>query len=204
MTFVLDWTAPSCTLTGIERQIYEAEAITAYLTPSDNTELKTVRVYLDSELLFEKNAGELSDETLEIPLKSSAKWQTLQVYLCDMAGNEFWTNEMPVFVSEQTKQVPDYVKTRPSAREKMLRRLNEEPDEEQSDAEEGREAADQKTSETKENSKARAAGISSGSVSGGGSTARGKTEGAVLLGLGLLMFASTVAAYVLSGFRKKN
>ena len=195
MTFVLDWTAPNCTLTGIERQIYEAESLTAYLTPYDNTELSTVKVYLDSELLMEKKAGKISDDTVEIPLKASDNWQTLQVYLCDMAGNEFWTDEVPFYLCGDTKQVPEYVKTKPSAREKVLQQTNI-PDKNQA----GMELAPERAME--ENT--RMAGISSKAVSNNNLPLTGKIEGVVLLALGILMFLSTVTAYVLSGVRKKN
>ena len=196
VTFVLDWTAPGCTLTGIERQIYEAEALTAYLTPYDNIELKTVRVYLDSELYMEEEAGQISDETMEIPLKASGEWQTLQVYLCDMAGNEFWTEEAPVYISRRAKQVPEYVKTRPSAREKLLDKKKGKADESQTEMEEVRTTTEKKS--------ARMAGLSAGMESEDDGPKRGKAQGVALLALGLLMFISTVAAYVLPGFRRRR
>ncbi len=214
VVFALDWTDPGCTLTGIEQKIYKAEELTARLTPYDNIELKTVRVYLDSELLMEKEGDKLSDQTIAIPLKASKDWQTLQVYLSDMAGNEYWTEELPVFLSPQTKDVPEYVKTRPSAREKAQQEA-EKPElpkaEEAAQVEKASTGVKAEPSGVQEKRMADLGAASGTADSGAVGTrsvglraAGARMEGMILLILGLVMFAATTLACATTGVRKKK
>lgn len=219
VTFVLDWTAPGCTLTGIEQQVYEGERLTAYLTPYDNMELKNVRVYLDSELLLEEEAAGASDKTLEIPLEASGDWQTLQVYLCDMSGNEYWSEEMPVFLAPAVRQVPVYQKTRLSAQEKFLQQapvsagvLDEPGEETKTQEARGSGARAVSAGKTVLESAGRTEAEDPEPVEGqAGRTVQKdqlvshrKKEGMLLLLLGSLTFIMTAAACACAGIRKKS
>ncbi|MCC8103930.1 MAG: Ig-like domain-containing protein [Clostridiales bacterium] len=118
VTFVVDWTVPSCTISGIKSgEIYESETAIALVVPTDNLGLKCLRIYHNSELLMENNSQPVSGEAVKVTLESSQEWQTLQSRLCDMAGNADWSEEIPVFVSAAGERVPVYEKPRKSAME---------------------------------------------------------------------------------------
>ena len=116
VTFALDWTAPECLITGVESLgIYPTEHQTACIQPKDNLGISQTRVYCDSELV---QTVEEDEVPVKLKLDAKQEWQTIQVYVRDLAGNETWSPEIPVFVSSETKAVLPYEKTRKSAQEK--------------------------------------------------------------------------------------
>lgn len=116
VTFALDWTAPECLITGVESLgIYPVEHQTACIQPKDNLGISQTRVYCDSELV---QTAEEDGVPVKLKLDAKQEWQTIQVYVRDLAGNETWGPEIPVFVSSETKAVLPYEKTRKSAQEK--------------------------------------------------------------------------------------
>ena len=116
VTFALDWTAPECLITGAEPLgVYEAQYHTVCVQPKDNLGIQVARIYHDSELVQTvKEEG----KAVKLRLDAGQEWQTVQVYVCDLAGNEFWSPEIPIFVSNGTKEVAPYEKKRKSAQEK--------------------------------------------------------------------------------------
>ncbi|MCD8075827.1 MAG: Ig-like domain-containing protein, partial [Lachnospiraceae bacterium] len=72
VTFVIDWSIPTCTVSGIESGgIYESEAVSVLVVPNDNLGLNSLRIYHNSELLMENNNQPISGEAVKITLKSS-------------------------------------------------------------------------------------------------------------------------------------
>ena len=116
VTFALDWTAPECLITGVEALgIYPEEYQTACIQPKDNLGISQTRVYCDSELV---QTTEEDEAPVKLKLDAKQEWQTIQVYVKDLAGNETWSPEIPVFISSEAKEVLTYEKTRKSAQEK--------------------------------------------------------------------------------------
>ena len=121
VVFVLDRSSPTCMITGIQPgQIYDQEQITVCLVPDDNFNIAKMRVYADSSLLLERNAK--TQETIKLTFEPSDQWRTLQVYLCDQSGNEYWSEEIPFFVRSSGQEVEPYQKQRESAEEIELRK----------------------------------------------------------------------------------
>ncbi|MCD7885387.1 MAG: Ig-like domain-containing protein, partial [Lachnospiraceae bacterium] len=119
--FVLDWTSPTCTISGIQNGgIYDADNVTIYVTPSDNMTLKSLKVYHNSELFLEDTNQPENEESVKMVLEADSEWQTVQVWLCDMAGNEYWSDELAVFVCRDIQDVPEYIKSKKSAMELAL------------------------------------------------------------------------------------
>ena len=116
VTFALDWTAPECLITGVEPLgVYQGTHQTACVQPKDNLGIQVAKIYYNSELM---QTVERNDTPVKLKLDEKQEWQTLQVYVQDFAGNEFWSPEIPVFVSDKTEGVLPYEKTRKSAQEK--------------------------------------------------------------------------------------
>ncbi len=127
VVFVLDRTAPTCILSGIDSgAVYETDSIVVCATPWDNTGLETVRIYHDSRLLLEKTEHIEMEQTIRVPLEVAEEWQTLQVYVSDLAGNEYWSEEIPFYISSAGEEIPPYQKIRVSARESEQIREQEE------------------------------------------------------------------------------
>ena len=121
LAFALDWTAPTCTVTGLEAgEVYEAKEITACIVPHDNIGMDVIRIYHNSVLLREE-VGK-NDSPLKIKVEKAEYWQTYQVFLRDLSGNEYWSEEIPVYVGEKKEEAGNYQKVRPSAREEEERR----------------------------------------------------------------------------------
>ena len=88
VTFALDWTAPECLITGVESLgIYPVEHQTACIQPKDNLGISQTRVYCDSELV---QTAEGDGVPVKLKLDAKQEWQTIQVYVRDLAGNETW------------------------------------------------------------------------------------------------------------------
>lgn len=94
LSFIIDKTPPWCIVTGIEAtaEYYEAER-TAKISAGENYELKCLQIYQNGELVKETDKMEILHT-----IKSSSQWQTLLVYAKDMAGNEYYSEEIPVWV----------------------------------------------------------------------------------------------------------
>lgn len=121
VVFVLDWTAPQCSVTGISAgEIYNAESVTVCMVPYDNFNIADMRIYKDSELLKAQKAD--NQEPIRLQLEAEEQWQTLQVYLCDQSGNEYWSKEIPFYIRKNGEEVQPYEKVRESAEEKERRK----------------------------------------------------------------------------------
>ena len=173
-------------------QMYETGEVTACITPRDAGGLSEVRVYRDSEQIYEKENGESANESIKLSLASSDQWQTLQIYLCDLSGNEYWSEEIPFYIGENVKHVPEYQKIRESAREIEEQKLYE------------------KRNGGKEAGTAKAAKDSYGILTGTAAEDEEsktvlpiKTEEWILLILGLLAVVSTTGACFLGALRRK-
>ncbi len=95
VVFALDCTPPGCTVTGIEPDgIYETKRMTACFVPYDNIGVQEVKVYCDNSLIYTASG----DDPIKIPLEASDRWQTLQVFASDQAGNEYRGEKIPVYV----------------------------------------------------------------------------------------------------------
>ncbi|MDO4323423.1 MAG: Ig-like domain-containing protein, partial [Lachnospiraceae bacterium] len=191
VAFVLDWTAPSCVVTGIEaRKVYEEE-VTACIVPQDNVGLKTVKLYHDSVLIQE--GSQKNGDPLKIQLKAGEEWQTLQIYLQDFSGNEYWSEEIPVFVGKTAEAAPVYRKKRMSAKEKEEQKYAEEKEE---------------SSEKQQLSGGKQTGQTSGQLHAAEEdkkrTAAENTDGMLLLIFGIFMLLVTAAAGIMTGFYRKN
>lgn len=117
VVFALDKTSPGCTVSGISSgEIYEKETVNVYVTPYDNMGLSSLRVYCNSEMILEQTSPE-TDQTVQISLGEDEEWQTVQIYASDLAGNEYWTDEIPVYINQKTDEVPEYQKLELSAKE---------------------------------------------------------------------------------------
>ena len=92
VAFALDWTAPNCTVTGLEAgKVYEEKEVTACIVPHDNIGMDVIRIYHNSELMREE-AGK-NDSPLKIRAEAEEAWQTYQIFLRDLSGNEYWCIE---------------------------------------------------------------------------------------------------------------
>ncbi len=99
VTFALDQTAPGCRITGIEEgEVYRQEKVTACFQPQDNGAVRTMKIYQNGQLQRELSGQKELREAVKLELTAAEDWQTVQVYLADMAGNEYWSGEIPVFV----------------------------------------------------------------------------------------------------------
>lgn len=119
VAFVLDRTAPSYTVTGVKsRGVFDGKSVTAVFVPHDNIGLSQVRIYHNSELIEQKESESCMEEPIRLALSPSQEWQTLQFYMRDLAGNELWSEEIPVFVrTDSSIMLPVYQKQKASARE---------------------------------------------------------------------------------------
>ena len=121
VTFVVDRTPPSCVLLGVEhKEICDASSRQIRLLASDNIRLQKMKIYHNSRLVQELGEEELerAGGVVEMDLAQRPEWQTLQVFLEDAAGNQFWTDETAFYIQEDVKgEIPEYKKSRDSARE---------------------------------------------------------------------------------------
>jgi hypothetical protein len=201
VAFVLDWSEPKCTISGIaQRQVYETSALTACLTPHDNIGIRTMQVYLNSELLQETETPK-ENETVKVELQKSDAWQTLEVYVRDLAGNEYWSDEIPVYINTKTEQVPEYQKERSSARELAQGKLVST----RKSAAGNRRKTSTGTDRTADGTKlikTESAGASK-TEKAAASPSR-KLEGLLILGIGFLMLIGTVISCLIGWGRRKK
>ncbi|MCD7766069.1 MAG: Ig-like domain-containing protein [Lachnospiraceae bacterium] len=214
VTFVLDYSDPTCTVSGIEENgVYEEEKVTVCVVPDDNIGLDCIRIYHNSELLLENSSQPKSGETIKITLVKEQEWQTVQIWLRDKAGNEYWSEEIPVYIGAGQTDVPVYQKQRPSAMEIAKAESADSAEYEELMAAYGMTAE----AAVETNSDAAVESLSYSSTTGeqtdhaskaengffkttseGGSLQtekRSRNIGWVMLGIGLLMFAGTVIYY---------
>ena len=83
-----------------------------------------MRIYVDSELLSKRSVK--NQETIKLTFDAENQWRTLQVYLKDHSGNEYWSDEIPFFVKNGEAEVKPYEKLRESAQELEQRKKLEE------------------------------------------------------------------------------
>lgn len=196
VAFVLDRTAPECVITGIEEnQIYREKTVTACLTPEDNTGIKSMKVYRNSELILTREEFLGRTETIRVSLEESDEWQTLQVFLQDGAGNTYWSREIPVFVGENVQKVPKYEKVRASAQE-----LEQAEQVSRKTKNKNRIPAVRRIQKTKmQASQGDVGGLTAGRLSAALSSSTNRTpEGTALLIFGIAVFGVTAVSYVLS------
>lgn len=121
VVFVLDRTAPGCTITGVKSgTVYERETLTVCIAPYDNFGVAQMKIYADSELL--KSSQMKDQENIKLTMRAKHQWQTLQIYICDQAGNEYWSEEIPFYIKADDIEVEPYEKVRESAEEKEMRK----------------------------------------------------------------------------------
>lgn len=196
VAFVLDRTAPECVITGIEEnQVYREKTVTACLTPEDNTGIKSMKVYRNSELILTREEFLGRTETIRVSLEESDEWQTLQVFLQDGAGNTYWSREIPVFVGENVQKVPKYEKVRASAQElEQAERVSRKT------KNKNRIPAVRRIQKTKmQASQGDVGGLTAGRLSAALSSSANRTpEGTALLIFGIAVFGVTAVSYVLS------
>ncbi len=117
VTFVLDYSEPGCSVSGIgAEEIYPDKAVRAVVKAHDGGGLKQMKIYRNSALILERDADAEAELSETVTLEAEEDWQTLQIWLVDMAGNAHWSEEIPVFVGAAGK-VPPYQKKRLSAEE---------------------------------------------------------------------------------------
>lgn len=88
--FVLDMTAPSVVISGVEEEgQYVEDSRTITVLAEDNIGLSKLNLYLDGELEASFSEEELAQSKglITYEAQSKNKWQTLQVELLDKAGN---------------------------------------------------------------------------------------------------------------------
>ena len=107
--FILDRTAPKIQIINLEdQQYYHGESHNFQAAVSDNTELLTVQYYLDGKLEEEFTAEEIEsmEGLIELQMKASDEYQTVQMIVEDKAGNVSDSGKRHVLVnlSERTKK----------------------------------------------------------------------------------------------------
>lgn len=135
-----------------------------------------MKVYRDSTVILEREEAGKEDETVKITLDQAEDWQTLRVWLEDMAGNSYWSQKIPVFVGKKTDEAPRYRKDRRSA-----------------------DAALKSTARVMKEQSLGADGAKAGRIAG-----TGQNGGTLLLAFGLLMFAATAASFAINGSGRKK
>ncbi len=119
--FGIDGTPPDCLITGLQNGSHlKAKSAWIGLEPRDNLCLGELRLYLDGREVLEKSAKQIeqTDGLLRYQLHEKNAWQRLQVYVRDAAGNEYWSEELAVYVNSDTEaEVPEFKKNSPTARE---------------------------------------------------------------------------------------
>ena len=115
VTFVVDRTPPSCVIAGIEQEeICREEKKRVRLLISDNTRLHKMKIFHNSRVIQELGEEELlqTGGFVELEFEPEADWQTLQVFLEDAAGNQFWTEERAFFLQKDgAEEIPVYEKS---------------------------------------------------------------------------------------------
>lgn len=120
--FFIDSTPPECMITGVEADgIYQASQRWLCLEARDNSGLETLMIYMDGVRAASYSGEQVSAKGGIIKWRIGAKdaWQRIQVYARDLAGNECWTEELPVYVTEADRidGIMPYERTEKTARE---------------------------------------------------------------------------------------
>lgn len=120
--FFIDSTPPECMITGVEADgIYQASQRWICLEARDNSGLETLIIYMDGVRAASYSGEQVSAKGGIIKWRIGAKdaWQRIQVYARDLAGNECWTEELPVYVTEADRidGIMPYERTEKTARE---------------------------------------------------------------------------------------
>ena len=119
--FAIDAAAPECLVSGIRPEgKYQGEQITAVIEVRDNIALDRAQIYVDSSKTDEWDEERLQKTggVIKLTLHEKEAWQTVQVHVIDQAGNQFWTKEIPVYVSSKDPEKAEkYQSTRLSAQQ---------------------------------------------------------------------------------------
>lgn len=102
--FAIDHEKPECLVSGIKKkEIYRAKNLTVGFEVRDNLALDYAEVYLNAHLLKSYSASKIREAggVFKVSLRESPAWQRLQFHVTDQAGNEYWTDEYLVFLSEE-------------------------------------------------------------------------------------------------------
>lgn len=119
--FVIDRTAPKCLIMGMEKgAVYETKQLWITIVPRDNIRLKEMGIFVNGKAaaFYDKQEIDQQNGVIKWQLSSAEDWQRLQVKVTDEAGNQSWTEEIPVYVTEKKDiDIQPYIKTEKSARE---------------------------------------------------------------------------------------
>ena len=101
--FVIDKTAPSVVITGVEDKAqYNADSRTVTIDAQDNILLDKVYAYINGDASvkeFDREKLMDSDGLINIPIGSSNDWQTIRVVSVDAAGNRMETEEIRFLIT---------------------------------------------------------------------------------------------------------
>ncbi len=101
--FVIDKTAPTVVVTGIEEDTYRANHRDISIAVSDNVEVGTLDIYIDGETQTAEpiKAEEIKENKGQIPFSIGASnhWQNVKAVAVDAAGNRAETEEIRVLVT---------------------------------------------------------------------------------------------------------
>jgi hypothetical protein len=107
--FCMDRTAPECLITGISAGgVYMTGELWISLEPRDNEALSVMEVYINGELkgsLREEEIAEVGG-MIRWKLEEDPSWQDIQVHTRDRAGNESWSEIIPVFIGRPDGRTP--------------------------------------------------------------------------------------------------
>ena len=103
--FAVDRTPPQCLITGIvSGERYENGPLTAVAEVRDNLAAAGAWIYKDAVLYRALDGDALSgtEGMIKLSFEPKKEWQTLQICVRDLAGNEYWTTELEFLVAGQS------------------------------------------------------------------------------------------------------
>ena len=100
--FAVDAQGPDILITGFEAgECYRLKRVTAAVQVRDNMALSDAEIYVNARpaAAFSGKDLEHSGGMIRLSISEKEEWQYLQVRASDKAGNETWSEEIPVYVS---------------------------------------------------------------------------------------------------------
>jgi hypothetical protein len=100
--FAVDAQGPDILITGFEAgECYRLKRVTAAVQVRDNMALSDAEIYVNARPAASYSGEDLerSDGMIRLSISEKKEWQYLQVRASDKAGNETWSEEIPVYVS---------------------------------------------------------------------------------------------------------
>lgn len=99
--FVVDKTAPTVVVTGIEEDSYRADTRDMTINVADNTAVETVEVLIDGAVVEEYTQEQIEqvNGALTYTIGNSNNRQDIQVVAVDLAGNEGTSDEQAVLIT---------------------------------------------------------------------------------------------------------